>query len=52
MVAVRISILSIVDFYRLYHLFLGFIAYTFTDFNKLSKEFPRFSACIFSYLVG
>ena len=52
MVAVRISILSIGDFYRLYHLFLGFVAYTFNNFSKLSKVFAGLSAYVSSYLVG
>ena len=52
MVTVMISILSFFDFNRLYHLFLGFIAYAFTNFSKLSKVLLRFSAYVSSYLVG
>ena len=48
MVAVMIYILSFFDFYRLYHLFLGFVAYAFTNFSKLSRVFPGFSAYVSS----
>ena len=52
MVDIKISILSFFDFYRLCHLFLGFVAYTFTNFSKLTKAFLGFSAYVSSDLVG
>ena len=52
MVVAMISLLSFFDFRRLYYLFLGFVAYAFTNFSKLSTVFLGFSDYISSYLTG